>query len=300
MKIYSFNTTPVNTPYQHISKASFCGLKTNSLKTTWNNAATRERLKYYIGWYFEAYPSQLNKFMKEIEKVSTYSDKVAFDSLSNSFKSFGKLSEIKEKLNMTESFRSGAVSQIAIEHLNKMNKKPRTIIDIGYGKGDIVKSLKDNFNIASQNVTGLEVFKENSRQPFNALQYDGVNISDAIIKAVKENPLIPKAYDTALLASVLHHSLNHEQILTETHKVLTPNGILIIEDIDPISGMEQFHTVMDHILNIFQDTSAPVPANYVTPNKIKDMAEKTGFKVLKSEYYSRDTLRQYTAVLQKD
>ncbi len=296
--IYSYKSNFNN--LNHKNSINFSGLGSTALKNVCANPKAQKRLNTYLQWYFDAYPNQFKIFMSDLNKLSGSTDSFAFEALRKRYESFSHLPDVLNKLNLAESMRSGQVIAAISDSLKKVCHRPSSILDVGCGNGEILKGLKDSYRLPYSKLTGVDVYQDTNRVPFNRLKYDGVNLARSISDAAQSNLDISKNYDTAILASVLHHSDDHLNLLKEVNKVMDKNGVLIVEDISPDVGFDDFHTVMDNFISIFQKSEgSKIPANYLSFDSLKDLAAKSGFAVKDVNVYMPDVLKQFVAVLQK-
>lgn len=108
-----------------------------------------------------------------------------------------------------------------------------TLIDIGSGPGSLLEVLRAR----GYQVEGLDI-KDNSFRPeLRPHIYDGVHM-----------PFEAGRYDTALLATVLHHTRAPDAIIKEAAR--TAQRIIIIEDVYEGRLMEWLTKRMDSLMNL--------------------------------------------------
>ncbi len=119
--------------------------------------------------------------------------------------------------------------QTVLSHLDINNK----ILDVGSGNGAICNYLKTKgYNIDALDVANLSIYPH-----IKTVVYDG-----------KKMPFKNKAYGTALLLTVLHHTNNPKIVLKETARV--SQKIIIIEDIYSNIIQQYMTYIMDTLVNL--------------------------------------------------
>lgn len=285
----------------HFSHDSFTeNRQTYALEKAMQNPKIKNHIELYVCKYLKDYPQVANSFCEHMNKVFQLPDEFAFKYLSDVYRGYGNMSKVCEKLNLIDGIRTDILSSVITATLKKHNITPTSIIDIGCGDGNLLKELQKNFNISPKMATGVEIFDDNSIQPFNRIKYNGKNL----VSAIQNNYIyknVPQEYSTAIIASVLHHNEDNKSLLIEANKIIKKGGTLLIEDVEPINGFDNFHTVMDNLLNIFRGTpESPIPANYVNKNIIVELAKQTGFEVMEHRTYNSPLeLRQFVSILKK-
>jgi 2-polyprenyl-3-methyl-5-hydroxy-6-metoxy-1,4-benzoquinol methylase len=103
--------------------------------------------------------------------------------------------------------------------------KPTRIMDIGAGKGELLSALARKFKLQKENAIGVELkLIDDSTRNFTMITYQDNG----------ELPVEDSSVDVIILTHVLHHM--HQQvrnsILLKIDRMLTPNGIVVIEEHD--------------------------------------------------------------------
>jgi len=106
-------------------------------------------------------------------------------------------------------------------------------IEIGSGPGSVLSVMrKQNYTVA-----GLDIADNAVRDDLRPIIYDG-----------EVMPFSDKTYDTALLLTVLHHTLDPDAILRETARIA--KRIVIIEDVYETKVMEWLTKRFDSLMNL--------------------------------------------------
>ena len=109
-----------------------------------------------------------------------------------------------------------------------------TILDIGSGNGLITKVLRERNYI----VTPLDI---------HAGQYD-----DSVTPVIYNGQKIPfadKSFDTGILLTILHHTNNQEEIISEAARVC--HQLIIMEDIYSTQLQKYYTFFLDSFVNMF-------------------------------------------------
>lgn len=312
MQIKNYYTYSKSLPVKNsvAQKPSFKGFSKESLYRIYNDGSPeykkiRYTFQHDVERFFEKLPSsQVDSFLQKLEEVAGFVDKEAFSSLR--IYSYSLPKGFQDAIQNVERVRSDYLSGVIAERLSDIGKnKPKKIVDIGCGDGSILTNLKDRYRLSRNDVTGLEIFESNKAHGFNRITYDGENLQKAVLDASILEKGIPKTYDVALMNSILHHSKDHLPLMKEANKLLDDGGILVIEDILPDKGYDDYHTAMDNLLNIFHDTSdSPITGNYLDLDKLEQLARDSGFRIVNLEKYQTNEcaavgLKHFTAILQK-
>ena len=162
------------------------------------------------------------------------------------------------------------------EHLSKKDK----ILDVGTGPGSVCLLMQRE----GYNLTPLDVVDQTLSSEVEPLIYNG-----------KKLPFDDNSFNTALILTVLHHTSNPKEILSEAKRVA--DKIIIVEDIysNPIQKYLTF--IVDSIVNM---EFAGHPHSNKSDTEWKTTFNKLGLK-LKATRYDRFLLffRQATYYLEK-
>lgn len=113
-------------------------------------------------------------------------------------------------------------------------KPGSTILDIGSGNGLITKVLRENKYI----VTPIDI---------HAGQYD--DSVKPVIYNGKKMPFADKSFNTGILLTILHHTNNQEEIISEAARVC--RQLIIMEDIYSTLLQKYYTFFLDSFVNLF-------------------------------------------------
>lgn len=118
-------------------------------------------------------------------------------------------------------WHTGKLNQVA-SLTSSINKKPKKILDVGCASGWFLSQIALKFPHAE--CTGVDVYEEAIN--YGKKIYPNLHLiqSDA-----HRLPFQDKLFDVVICCEVLEHVTNPEIVLKEIGRVLTPNGIAIIE-----------------------------------------------------------------------
>jgi len=171
-------------------------------------------------------------------------------------------------------------AKFKIERISEDLSKKDRILDIGTGPGSVCLLMQRE----GYNLTPLDVVDQTLSSEVEPLIYNG-----------KKLPFDDNSFNTALILTVLHHTSNPKEILSEAKRVA--DKIIIVEDIysNPIQKYLTF--IVDSIVNM---EFAGHPHSNKSDTEWKTTFNKLGLK-LKATRYDRFLLffRQATYYLEK-
>lgn len=239
------------------------------IRLLWRNENIRNLVDYYITDMFKLCPGLKAAFIRQIDNLcsSNLSNEKIFEELRTYFIGLLEHKELRESIELDKvTYLKRKISQIKLL-LN--GHSPASFLDIGYGDGEITTELMNHLKLPKDKVTGLEVFSRDFDFPFTRVIYDGIRI-----------PLKDNSQELITLFSVLHHSDKPELLIKDIHRVMHPNGRLIIRDTDAqTEETKLFNLVFDHLFyKVFTDLKeAPIPGNYLGMAEWIDMLKRNGF-----------------------
>ncbi len=159
--------------------------------------------------------------------------------------------------------------------LDQLNFKIDKVIDIGAGKGDIIKAVKNYYGLPKSNVYAID-----QKLP---------NIKDITTLTYKDGkiPLPDQSVNLILMFAVLHHIPLKERldILNEVKRILVPGGLVIIrehdDDLDP--NFTKFIDLIHQFWYISENEKED-PLFLMTHDDILKLFNDIG---LKSVYYNK-------------
>lgn len=153
-----------------------------------------------------------------------------------------------------------------IERIFPFLKSSQKVIDIGCGKGEVTKLLREN----GKKVTAVDV---------NSFKYPRV-ISDVILYDGQKLPFSDNSFDTALLITVMHHTQNPSIVFKEAVRV--GKEIVVIETTFRNLWQKIYTLLVDSIVNLqlrFYKNS------YKSDSDWRKLFKDNGFKVISSKFY---------------
>lgn len=150
---------------------------------------------------------------------------------------YNVLSRLKK--HPVESGRPESRVNIITHFLEPLNFIPETILDVGAGTGDIIKSLRVTYNLSKD-----KVFAIDQKLPV-------INDVTTLTYVNNKIPLNDNSIDLIILFAVLHHIIPDDRLsfLDEITRVLKPGGYLIIREHDD-DKTQAFFVFMD-LIHIF-------------------------------------------------
>jgi len=134
----------------------------------------------------------------------------------------------------------------AIEQRIAASRPGFRVLDVGCGKGDNLRRLVRYGGV----VTGIEPSVERA--------HEAVTISPTAVAVGENIPLSGERFDMVYISHVLHHAHDVDAILRESHRLLSPGGLLfVIETIDDSPLMRLARALQpswddDEVLNRFR------------------------------------------------
>lgn len=109
----------------------------------------------------------------------------------------------------------------------------QTLLEIGSGPGSVLAE----FRAAGYPIDGLDITDSSYDTTLKASLYDGETM-----------PFDDRAYDTALLLTVLHHTPDPDAILKEAARVA--RRVIVIEDVFESAWQRKYTKIADSITNL--------------------------------------------------
>ncbi|AGF58094.1 ubiquinone/menaquinone biosynthesis C-methylase UbiE [Clostridium saccharoperbutylacetonicum] len=145
-----------------------------------------------------------------------------------------------------------------------ISEKPKRVLDLGCGTGNVLKRLKENKEIV---LSGLDLSE-------NMIEIAKKNVGDRAELKVGDAEYIPwndDTFDVIVCNASFHHYPNPEKVLLEMKRVLKKNGTLIIGD--PTCPI-----MIRQILNIFCKLSNNGDYRIYSKKEIEEMLLRCGFE----------------------
>jgi len=163
-----------------------------------------------------------------------------------------------------------------IERENNSNSKE--LLDIGSGSGYFLNHMKKH----GWRVTGIEKDKgarEFSKQTFHLDVYN----ADHLFK------LPEKQYSIVTLWHVLEHMRNPEKVMSNIHKILTDDGILILA----LPNYTSFDA--KHYQSFWAAYDVPRHLWHFSPASVQKLSERSGFQIIRKKRMPLDAF--YVSIL---
>jgi len=164
-----------------------------------------------------------------------------------------------------------------VKDFKKNPKVLETILDIGCGDGSITKTVSDNLKIPKESVHGCDILEPAEKS---------LNFTFSLIESPGKLPYENDSFDLVYALMSLHHITELDSMLSEIHRVLKDDGIVIIREHDCVS--EELSNVLDLVHGFYSMVwSQPQEmesfedeyfANYFTANNLNELIVKQNFK----------------------
>lgn len=158
---------------------------------------------------------------------------------------------------------------------------PSTLLDIGFGNGQITNKFVKELNLDSSNARGVEIITRPSLSySFQPMVYDGYSI-----------PLPDNSQSLITLFSVLHHVEEPGLLIKDLYRVLSPSGKVVVRDFDaPSDELISFNLVMDYIYyKVYNPMpEMPIPEQYHSKDEWINIFKRNNLFVNKISYPELD------------
>ena len=240
----------------------------NSISRIWKDPGVRILVKaHIIHQNFTSRPDIGEVFVNEIDTLSrlNINDEEFFTRL----KKFYDAS--KDLYTTFSSDRANRLSERSRQVKEVLgNYKPKSLLDVGCGSGEIANDLMNSLSIPCNTTFGLEIIVDgDNKKPFQILKYDGINF-----------PFPDNSFDFMTMFSVLHHVEDFNGVIKEAKRVLKPNGHLLIRECDAVSKeVKMFNLFMDNIwYKVYTpEPNVPLPNNCYSHHEWIEIFKNEGF-----------------------
>ncbi|EKE02714.1 MAG: hypothetical protein ACD_20C00344G0003 [uncultured bacterium] len=215
----------------------FLGEKHISIKAAWKDPSVREKIEQSVlKGNFKDCPKLGKAFLRKIEVLC--SSRLSDDQVYKELRDY--LDKVRPQVNNIWGVDDKARFSRRAAQIKEIIgvDKVASFTDVGCGDGKVTLEIADALKLNKGKLTGLEVYvRQDETYPFDIKEFDGVKI-----------PLPDKSQDLVTLFAVLHHAKNPEGLLKEIHRILTPNGKLVIRELDAEDQSSKlFNFVMDEM-----------------------------------------------------
>jgi ubiquinone/menaquinone biosynthesis C-methylase UbiE len=204
-----------------------------------------------------------------------------------------ELKKVYDSFNLNVDIKSNgrAFSRIddIVQLIDSIDLSDKNILDVGCADGSILRTLKNHFNLSSEQCYGVDITDlETDEFIFNKIQNNKI-------------PLESKSMDIITVLMAAHHFTNLDAMLKEIKRVLKDDGIVIIRehdvdsswDVDPVF-IDIVHLVYACIVNNEQTIEEFFNEYYSNYKTKKDWSmtfkkyrfKQTGFLMKKDLYRS--------------
>ncbi len=163
-----------------------------------------------------------------------------------------------------------------IELGNPAKAGPKKILDVGCASGWFLSEVAKFFPFSAP--TGIDLYKEAVK--YGNKKYKNLKLINCDAHAL---PFKNNSFDTVICCEVLEHVGNPERVLKEIKRVLSSNGIVVIE-ID--SGNFLFKIAWYWWTNIKKGVWMDAHVNTFGISKLEDLFEKNGFRIVKKRTFN--------------
>jgi len=188
----------------------------------------------------------------------------------------GEIKTYLKENNLELSKESERVDKKIIE-INEIVKteilnKPLNILDIGVGNGNILINTGKFLGIPTSSLFGIDVVDYSNGESFNHIKYNEKTI-----------PLEFNSIDLILIMMVLHHAESPLSVLTEAHRVLKPNGSIIVRETNSYNDdLLEFNILMEYIFyTILLEIPINITDHYLNKEKWETLFKNAGFNYKK-------------------
>jgi ubiquinone/menaquinone biosynthesis C-methylase UbiE len=252
------------------------------IKAEWNHSYVYKFIKKIVESYIWKFPDavdELNEYilnkLVSIKQSSVFvRNKDFYLDIRTKFKDISTRYNIEQKLgeNTNGGIERGKNRMNSIEKhiLKKINHllEPTSYLDIGCYDGSITKSVSNYFKLNKAQTHGVDISAYTDYTDITFNIYDG-----------KILPYDNASFDMITCLMVLHHIDNIKILISEIHRVMKPNGIIILHEHD-VNTQEEgqlldiMHDFYDYVWN---DNKPQWQTNYKSHNEWSKLFYLNGF-----------------------
>lgn len=223
-------------------------------------------LKSYINYL-------INHVMKSVYQIPNNTDQllrrlmISYDK--NTMSEENILNEFTTFLNTLTKIEKDAYVNHKINYITEsVDIKPSNVLDIGAGTGEILVGIKNYYGLPKEKVYALDL-QPIQRDDITVIWYD-------------ENMKIPfddGSIDLIVMLSLLHHVPERSPLLAEVHRVLSPNGRVVIREHDDTKTRLYyiFIQLMHYVWYVYNNETRD-PLVMMSRNETIKLFKSVGFK----------------------
>lgn len=166
--------------------------------------------------------------------------------------------------------------KIILDLIHSADTTPKDILDVGCASGWFLSKIKEEYPKAK--CSGVDVYKRSIE--YGKKLYTSLHLYYADAHRL---PFPDKSFDTVICTEVLEHVVDPKKVLEEIKRVLTSDGIAIIE-MD--TGNFLFRLIWHwwtHVRNgVWRDSHI----HFFDTNKLENLIQKTGFSIKSKKLFN--------------
>lgn len=160
--------------------------------------------------------------------------------------------------------------------VNESSVNPKNILDVGCASGWFLSQLHQNF--PKSQASGVDVYKDAITHGKKQYKFLKLVYGDA-----HKLPFLNESFDLVVCTEVLEHVVDPQGVLKEIKRVLTPNGITIIE-MD--TGNFLFTMIWYWWTHLRRGVWRDSHIHVFNTKKLEDLIEKSGFLIKEKKFFN--------------
>ncbi|MBD2248374.1 class I SAM-dependent methyltransferase [Nostoc sp. FACHB-888] len=170
-----------------------------------------------------------------------------------------------------------------------------SILDVGCGFGGTIATLNERF--CNMHLVGININKEQLSRAETIVQALPHNHIEFIYADACQLPFPDGYFDVVFAVESIFAFSSRENFFKEARRVLRPGGRLTICDFIPIEAFYRTWKLIEKaIKTLIVRTYGSRSVNFCPIFEYKNLAEATGFELVKTENITRNTLPTYPVV----